>query len=190
VSPKFPESGQGLGGIDTDFLLATNYTLCFGTNCASNVELGTRYAIVVVGPPSTQAAIAAQAIAWEGQSDKQFIPPGFNCHVGCVFAVNNLVHMATGNWLGGPATDNTDQVKGSGSVTPIAQGDAIPGDLIIVDSVINLKDSHIGICLSDKCKTMISNASHNCTFTFKNQYFDYPGSPYAGGKRSFWRVNP
>lgn len=137
-------------------------------------------------PDSSAAAINQAAVAQNGKSDKAFMG-GTSCLEGCVLTVNNLVHQATGYWMGSSAMNNVDVLRKSGAIVPVAKADTVPGNLIIVDSVDNV-NGHIGICLSNGCDTMNSNSSHPCTFTFSNLNFDYPGSPYHNGIISYWKV--
>ena len=139
-----------------------------------------------IGTPS--ALIYASAVGQDGKSDMGFVPDGADCGDGCVYTVNGIVHLATGSWLcGSSATDNTDVVKKCDNVSQVTDGSQAAGDLVIVDSA-DLKEAHIGICLNSGCTQMNSNSSQNCTFTFDDENFDYPGSPYTGGTVTYWRV--
>gem|GEM_PF-6781780 len=94
--------------------------------------------------------------------------------------MNNIVNDATGEYLCGPDLMNTDQVKRCSQTALVSQATSKAGDFIIVDSTDG-KDAHIGICLNNGCTQMNSNSSSKCTFTFTNQNFDSPGSPYTNG---------
>jgi hypothetical protein len=50
---KVAVSGSAAFGLVTDFMMRTDYTLCYGTvSCASSGENGTRYFIDVIAPPT------------------------------------------------------------------------------------------------------------------------------------------
>lgn len=137
-------------------------------------------------PLPFNSRILAKAISQDGVSDRAFVPPGTSCAVGCVYTVNGIIQLATGEKLCGDIS-NTDQIKGCAQTALVSQATSKAGDLIIVDS-INGKDAHVGICLNSGCTQMNSNSSRNCTFTFGNQNFDYPGSPYHNGYVTYWRM--
>lgn len=138
-------------------------------------------------PYPFNAVIAAAANAAYGTSDVGRKPAGVSCAVACVYTVNNIVHDATGEYLCGPGLATTDQVKSCAQTALVSQATSRAGDFIIVDS-LNGKDAHIGICLNTGCTQMNSNSSTNCTFTFNNPKFDYPGSPYHNGYVTYWRM--
>jgi hypothetical protein len=138
-------------------------------------------------PYPFNSAIASAANAAAGTSDAGRKPAGVSCSVACVYTVNSIVHDATGEYLCDAGLANTDQVKPCGQTALVSQATSRAGDFIIVDST-NGKDAHIGICLNSGCTQMNSNSSSQCTFTFRNPNFDYPGSPYHNGYITYWRM--
>jgi hypothetical protein len=179
-----PINGNDIGSLETAASVAWKD---FSTDGGTSNHVDT-FEIKFNITSAPQSAIAAQALKWIGQSDSGFGAP---CRDACVVTVNNVVHAATGKWLGGESTvSNVDPLRKNGDVTSISQADAIPGDFLIVDSA-NGKDGHIGICLNQGCSNVISNSSTHCTFTFEsddNARFSYTGSPYNDGTPSYWRA--
>lgn len=186
-----PTGTQAAFVVTPSLALAPNkYTIPFWFNSAVDGQ-SLIAALVITVVDNTPIKIFLAAAAQNGLSDLGFIPDGSKdtCVNGCVYTVNALIHQATGSYLcGNSAMAITDQIKACSNVSQITDGSQGPGDLIIVDSTDGT-DAHVGICTSGGCATMNSNSSSQCTFSFTNYNFDYPGSPYTGGTVTYWRVN-
>ena len=70
----------------------------------------------------------------------------------------------------------------SGRGTLINQQDTVAGDI-----VIEAGTSHVGICLENGCKRVISNSSSKASFSWVSGP-DFKDS-YSGGIGRFYRVN-
>jgi hypothetical protein len=141
--------------------------------------------------PALKQDIVNLAAQWKGPGVHYDGSFGAPCSDACVVTVNNLVHAATGHYLGSSNVADTDTLKANGSISQIKPPtNPMPGDLMIVDSP-NGKDAHIGVCETSGCTDVISNSSGDCYFDFDSTtQFNYTTSPYPTGSAvTYWSIN-
>jgi hypothetical protein len=106
-----------------------------------------------------QNAIANTAKASIGKLSTANIPGTQGGTVGCAAAVNEIAKQSTGKPIGGGlSTAGMDAALQSGRGTAIVASQAKAGDLII-SPTSGSSTGHVGICLSDGCKSIGSNSS-------------------------------
>jgi hypothetical protein len=142
-------------------------------------------------PPSggVAAAIYAAAQAFEGTSTCN-VPGTDNGQNACMWAVNQVIYHATGQYVAGGTNYVPTAVAAfdAGGAVRIGQSSTVPGDIVVVTSA-NGADMHIGICMTYGCTDVLSNSSSRCNFSWhSNPSFSYPGSPYNGGSSAFYHL--
>jgi cell wall-associated NlpC family hydrolase len=140
-------------------------------------------AIQTAGPTSgksTNYKIIFNALKYKGTSSADG-PDGGN--QACAFMVNKVVLAATGYTIGA----NTNYVPSveddlrSGKGTEVSYSNAKPGDIII-----SKDQRHIGICMSDRCSTVLSNSSSRARFSWQSDgNFDGQYDRYGGINRIY-----
>jgi hypothetical protein len=84
---------------------------------------------------------------------------------GCAYAVDEVLRRAGLPMFGGSEhalniVTAIDTCSNGSRGTLISQQDAKPGDILIMDDGVSA--GHIGICMSDQCRTSLSNSSSSC----------------------------
>jgi hypothetical protein len=142
------------------------------------------------GGTSKQTAIANTAQASIGKLSTVNIAGTQNGNVGCAAAVNEIAKQATGKPIGGGlSTAGMDAALRSGRGTAITAASAKAGD-IVISPTSGAATGHVGICLSDGCKSIGSNSSptgifkQNFTLGSWNTTFQNKGLPVK-----FYKLN-
>lgn len=106
----------------------------------------------------------------------------------CAWSVNYILNKARVATIGTDAVVDVKRALEAGRGDEISIGNAVCGDLMIAEK----GDSrHIGICIGQGCKPVLSNASSKARFTwFSNDSMctDKPNGVYCGADISIYRV--
>jgi hypothetical protein len=174
------KAGLGKGGGATSGV--GNAVTCQPTNGTSGGAGGKG---VTAGPINQRILQTAQNL--KGQIDTSAW--GGN---GCMVAVNEVMKAAglqpfMGDGAGTNITAAINDCQG-GRCTEVSEGDAQPGDILIVDD--GRSRGHIGVCTSAGCSQSLSNSSSQGNFVWQSDgWFSESYGNTGSFRRYIFRVN-